>query len=514
MEEDRELRRRRKKAFVSSLAEIRLRLSFINAILILLSLGNNGERLDYALAGAYLVLSFFGLFMPACRHGAIHGLRTPFLLIDLTVASYMIAKTGGADSPLYPFLFFPVLAAIIYYHYAGVFLWSSLAAALLTVATFLNTGLERFPYVNVIIKIAYLYGFGIFGSYIIRRIGRVAEEASEQLSQWSSRLEHFTDYAAEITASSELDEIFVNTIKAVLHNDSTLLPALALFEGEALKIYEHAGWTEEWLEKYRHHSLCKNSFFLAPLQVLKEPLLCSDIAKHPELTRIFAGTPIRALYGFPIVIEREVAGVLLIADTHPQVLDDRQVRMMMSIANQCGKALQQIVNFRTVKTQADRDGLTGLFNRRYFDELIEKMAGAALQINLPLSLILIDVDNFKEYNDTYGHPAGDQLLKTVAAIFTETVREDDIVARYGGEEFVVILWNTDNQLAMQIAGRIREAVARRSSGMLQNGVTISAGVATMPDQAADHHRLIDCADKSLYHAKHMGKNRVYCSNNL
>ncbi|TCL53923.1 diguanylate cyclase (GGDEF)-like protein [Hydrogenispora ethanolica] len=508
MEGNREFKRSRKVAFASSLAEVRIKLAIGNAFLILLTLGANGEKADYLIAGAYLSLNLFSLFIPRCGYWATHILRIPFIIIDLAVTSYMIGKTGGVDSWLCPFLFLPLIGAIIHFQYAGVFGWSTVVSVILIIATYSKTGFQRFPAPEAIVKIAYLYGFGIFGSFLISRTYRASEEASRELSQWSLKLERLTDYALEVTASSELDDIFVYTIKAVLHNNPALLPALALFEDDQLKIYESSGWKQDWLDHYRENPLRKNSLSLAPLQVFKEPLICTDITRHPELTRIFSETPIRTLSAFPIVVDREVAGVLMIADSTQGVMSDTQIRIITSIAGQCGNALQQVAKLRTVRAQADRDGLTGLFNRRYFDEWVPQKVREALDRGFPLSLILLDVDNFKKYNDSYGHPAGDILLKTVAAVLNQAVRKDDIAARYGGEEFVLVLWNADSELATEIAEHIRTTVAQRTLEDLSTSVTLSAGIATLPEQTKNYLHLVELADKSLYHAKRSGKNCV------
>jgi len=153
---------------------------------------------------------------------------------------------------------------------------------------------------------------------------------------------------------------------------------------------------------------------------------------------------------------------------------------------------------------AVRDGLTGLFNRRYFNELIKLEFNRLKRTPSFLSLLMLDIDNFKSYNDTQGHQAGDALLKDAAKVFKNSVRNVDIVSRYGGEEFVVILPHTDKKSAQIIAERLR----------VQTGLflpaTVSIGVATAPEDADDSVQLIEKADGALYQAKKSGKNK-WCS---
>ncbi|KAB0677196.1 GGDEF domain-containing protein [Aureimonas leprariae] len=162
------------------------------------------------------------------------------------------------------------------------------------------------------------------------------------------------------------------------------------------------------------------------------------------------------------------------------------------------------------------DGLTGVRNRRAFDEALERESAAAGSNRRPLSMILVDVDHFKAFNDTYGHPAGDSCLKAIAgALDRALTRPGDCVARYGGEEFALLLTDTGPAGALVIAERVRQAVlmlgiAHKASRTLPL-VSVSVGVATEAsetDEAADAVRLLDRADRALYRAKTAGRNRV------
>ena len=150
---------------------------------------------------------------------------------------------------------------------------------------------------------------------------------------------------------------------------------------------------------------------------------------------------------------------------------------------------------------AVRDGLTGLFNRRYFNELINIEVNRVKRSPAALSLLMLDIDNFKNYNDEQGHPAGDMLLKGIAKVFKSSVRAVDSVCRYGGEEFIIILPQADKKGAQIIAERIRVQVG------LFLPTTVSIGIATLPDDAQEIEQLIEKADSALYQAKRSGKNK-------
>jgi diguanylate cyclase (GGDEF)-like protein len=150
---------------------------------------------------------------------------------------------------------------------------------------------------------------------------------------------------------------------------------------------------------------------------------------------------------------------------------------------------------------AVRDGLTGLFNRRYFNELITMEVNRLKRSPMALSLLMLDIDNFKKYNDTQGHQAGDALLKDAAKVFNNSVRPLDVVCRYGGEEFIIILSQTDKIAAKIVAERLRVQFG------LYLPTTVSIGIASIPEDAQEVSALIEKADNALYQAKKAGKNK-------
>ncbi|MRX06411.1 diguanylate cyclase [Pseudoduganella sp. FT25W] len=161
---------------------------------------------------------------------------------------------------------------------------------------------------------------------------------------------------------------------------------------------------------------------------------------------------------------------------------------------------------------ATRDGLTGLANRRCFDDTLNAEWQRALRNQQPLSLLMVDVDNFKQYNDAYGHLGGDECLQRIASAVSSEMRANDLVARYGGEEFAVILPNQSLKGAAIVAERIRcrvEQLRLPNLGSKQHVVTVSIGAATALAAAEnDPSQLVATADSALYRAKHMGRNRI------
>jgi diguanylate cyclase (GGDEF)-like protein len=161
---------------------------------------------------------------------------------------------------------------------------------------------------------------------------------------------------------------------------------------------------------------------------------------------------------------------------------------------------------------AARDSLTGLYNRRKFDAHLMDEIRRSRRYNRPLALIMIDIDHFKHYNDTYGHVQGDRLLQELAKVLAHSVRSTDFVARYGGEEFVIVLPETNKTCSLRAAEKIRAAVATHPfpmSGSQPGGsLTLSMGVASYPEDMPDSEVLVERADQALYQAKRTGRNRA------
>ena len=210
------------------------------------------------------------------------------------------------------------------------------------------------------------------------------------------------------------------------------------------------------------------------------------------------------------VIERLVDGA------KDMETNNKKLEARLSASRQEIEQLQ--LNLETVRNESLTDPLTSLSNRKFFDTAFAKAVAEAKHVDQPLSLLMLDVDYFKSFNDKFGHVTGDQVLRLVAMSVKQSVRRHDIAARYGGEEFMIALPNTALARAITIADQIRRAVMtkelmKRSSGERLGRVTISIGVAVLrPDDIAQ--MLIERADSCLYAAKRGGRNRVICESDL
>ncbi len=212
---------------------------------------------------------------------------------------------------------------------------------------------------------------------------------------------------------------------------------------------------------------------------------------------------------YPIVVGERKIGVLNATDRAGEIFDEKDLELLDAIAPQLGVLIDRV----TLKHKAGEfeqlsvtDALTGLLNRRYLEERLTEEIKRSNRYGYPMSFMMIDVDEFKPYNDAFGHAEGDKALKIVAGGLTETLRGEDVAARYGGEEFSILLPQTSPDEAKTIGERIRERIERTEFPNRQ--VTISIGIASCSHVICTPHDIITAADKALYEAKARGRNNV------
>ncbi|MEK6673066.1 MAG: sensor domain-containing diguanylate cyclase [Nitrospirota bacterium] len=220
---------------------------------------------------------------------------------------------------------------------------------------------------------------------------------------------------------------------------------------------------------------------------------------------------IRNLLIVPLILRDEIIGeIALINRTGGGEFTDDDEDLLLTLGFHSSFALEKARMHQEAMKLATTDGLTGLNNHRTFQERLEVEIARSKRFDHKLSLLMIDIDYFKKFNDNYGHCVGDEVLRRVACLLAESTRNIDFAARYGGEEFVLILPETTNEGAILTAERIRGAIAKRKMSIdgKDLSVTVSIGAASFPEDATDREMLIERADNALYSAKKSGRNRV------
>jgi diguanylate cyclase (GGDEF)-like protein len=224
---------------------------------------------------------------------------------------------------------------------------------------------------------------------------------------------------------------------------------------------------------------------------------------------------IRSVLCVPVITEGEVVALIYVYKTDPTArpFDENDVKLAVAISHQTALTIQRaklIERSRLLEISANFDSLTGLNNRRHFLALAEGEFQRALRFHHPLSIIMLDFDQFKPINDSYGHAVGDEVLQMGAARCTKQVRVIDIVGRYGGDEFILLLIETDATAALEVAKRVCKAISDVPVDTERGpiNVSVSLGIATLNSDCPNLITLVNRADDALYMAKKAGKNQV------
>ena len=223
---------------------------------------------------------------------------------------------------------------------------------------------------------------------------------------------------------------------------------------------------------------------------------------------------IKSMVAAPIINLNQILGIIVLGGSSQDSFNQSNIEIVSNFATQSGIAIKNAKLFSEVKKMAVTDGLTGLYNRRYFFELAEKEFERYKRYGNDITAMMFDLDDFKFLNDTYGHHVGDEVLRIVSQKCKDIVRQNDITGRYGGEEFAVLLVETGALDAYAVAERFRKSIAIRPV-KIDNGkevsITVSIGLSSVNDNVRDIDHLMQRADKALYKAKNSGKNciRVY-----
>lgn len=210
------------------------------------------------------------------------------------------------------------------------------------------------------------------------------------------------------------------------------------------------------------------------------------------------------LFAAPLHFKGETFGVANFGRDRPDGFSKHDIKILTLVANQIALGLANARLYTQTRELSVTDELTGVFNRRHFNQVLQLEWKRAARFKRELSVLMADVDYFKKYNDTFGHLKGDEVLRKMGRLLAKNLREVDTVARFGGEEFVVLLPDTDKRGALAVAEKLRHLVQEQIQG-----ITVSIGITTYPEDVKEMDDLIDHADIALYDAKDHGRNRVY-----
>lgn len=314
-----------------------------------------------------------------------------------------------------------------------------------------------------------------------------------------------------VSSSLELDKILHNVIELLKDSFGYTYISIYLLDGEMLSLGAEIGYPNGMIS----NEVSIASGVIGRAARTKQTQHLRDVSTDPNFQH--PSYEVKSEICVPLLKEDKVLGVLNVESDHTVPLGENDVNLLNTLAGSVAVAIDNARLHAEVKRMALTDAVSGLANRRAFDDYMQTEIRRARRYGGPLSLIILDLDSFKQYNDTWGHPAGDVRLREIADLLSAKVRDPDIVARYGGEEFAVVLPNTSKEGAIVLAERLRifaqeNAPVKLKDGSPISGYTISLGVATFPEDADTLDDLLIAADNAELNAKRLGKNRVCAAN--
>ena len=321
----------------------------------------------------------------------------------------------------------------------------------------------------------------------------------------------FTEIASATAAGSDMDGVLETIVRSL----GRLFPidgaALGLLEDDVVLVREILRRGEA-VRREPESLPADGSHLLGWVITNERPLWRNDVASELRFQESLAEGGMRSDMTIPLRARRRVTGAFRVACRRRHAFEPEDFETLKRCSDLTAVAIETQRLLLATQRLSEVDGLTAVYNHRYFLELLTQEVERARRTRRPVSLLMMDLDDFKKINDRHGHPAGDRTLHHVAQLIAKVLRRSDVVARYGGEEFVAILPDAGLEAAMAVAEKVRAEVERSPlslpglPGPLH--VRISLGVASLPEDAATEADLVEAADRGLYHAKRTGKNRV------
>jgi diguanylate cyclase (GGDEF)-like protein len=340
---------------------------------------------------------------------------------------------------------------------------------------------------------------------------RIELELKAELERRVAELQILYDLARTIASSLELEEVLTRVAQLVPVKLEVPKFSLMLLNADGaleVKKAHPANMGSEGLTFAIGEGVCGKA------AELRRPWYVPDLEKDAlfKVRGSRAEKDKGSLLAVPMVRGGELLGVLNFERTRKADFGPAEMEFFAAVADQVGLAVQNARLHEQTVALSITDPLTGVPNRRHLFQQLEAEIARAARFDTPLSMLMIDIDHFKHLNDSAGHSAGDEVLRQVCHRLKVNLRKVDLLARYGGEEFVVLLPQINREEAFEVAEKLRKSVADtpmlHGADQPEGKVTISLGVATLPHDAKEQHKLVDCADSALYASKRSGRNRA------
>jgi len=336
---------------------------------------------------------------------------------------------------------------------------------------------------------------------------------NDSLQKQIDALRDLIEVAKTVVSTLDLDTLLQAIMESAMHYAQTPAGSVALYDSrkKEFSLHAHCGLSADFIKVER--------WTLTPGGLTEQILNSGEIFIIGDTASAsFFHNPvalkegIRSLICVPLIFQNDTVGILYLDDFVPREFDRGKLELLSILASFAALAIHNARLHNKTKMMAITDFLTGLYNHRYFQQIFAQELGRAKRYQKLMSLIIIDIDNFKSFNDRFGHAVGDKVLIAIGEIISRSLRKVDYAFRYGGEEFVLILPETSLDNAILIADRLRETIAAEAvlnvPEAVGSHITVSAGVACFPENGTNREDLFSLMDSHLYKAKSMGKNKV------
>ncbi len=458
------------------------------------------NSLGVGIVGIIYTLLLFGYFYPRLQHMPLfHWSVMVFNAVILAILRLILPGVSAGLVYILAVMIVAISAVISgrWLTYAFIFTLSVLGAILPYAP--LGSEIERW---------AHVFSLLVVGTAINETVLRLGNAIQSQVK----RLETINQVSRKITSALEIDQVLALVSAAVQEAIRADTYFVGLVQGDHLRLelfYDEGeyfppkelpieGGLAGWVLEHRQPLLIRD----LPNEVVKLGVEMRLIGK-PKASLSWMGTP--------MIAGHHVIGLMAMASYQRNAFNEADLELLENMAHQAALVIDNAIHHAEVKKQAQLDSLTQVYNHGNLLAYLEQYGREALLNQTPLSLIMLDVDYFKHYNDQYGHLVGDQALTQVVAAVRENVRSTDIVGRWGGEEFAILLPETDGKRAMHVAERIRQALQTLTlvtpKGEHVPAPTVSQGIAMLAEVGSPDE-LVDLADQRLYIAKERGRNQI------
>ncbi|RLE38888.1 hypothetical protein DRJ17_02545 [Candidatus Woesearchaeota archaeon] len=304
------------------------------------------------------------------------------------------------------------------------------------------------------------------------------------------------DISKMLSSTLEMDKMLETTMKFMKTAAKAKACSTVIIEENSKKRFEFGEGTNQYISF--------EQATVEEVQKTRKPVVIPNIESESDNNM--------SIISIPMSVKNKVIGAINIYGAPIEKMGEHDLNFLTIITNQTALAVQNAQQYEQIKELAITDKLTSLYNRRHFEKLVDTEIERSKRYSHPLSIALLDIDNFGHYNNTHGHPRGDELLENLSNILKQCTRKIDILGRYGGEEFIIVMPNTNEQDAINVTERIRKAIEEfdfygRDKQPLGK-VTASIGVVTNFNFSKKQAELVEAADRALYNAKNSGRNRV------